>query len=133
MSDAILMVGDSETDSNLYYKTHFLAGDPFIYFEKNGLSLLVVGSMEQGRAQKESSIGSVRTLEDFGYLELRQEAPDGTTALAGVVSRIVQESSVDAVLVGPTFPAMYADHLRSDGIEVDIAARSRPCRPIQSA
>jgi Xaa-Pro aminopeptidase len=120
MGDAILMVGDSETDSSLFYKTHFLAGDPFVYFEQDGAPLLVVGSMEQGRAEKESTCEQVRTFEEFGFTEARQEAPDQKVALAVVVSRIVQDAGANVVVVGPAFPALFADHLRSDGIEVDI-------------
>ena len=42
MTDAILLVGDSERDANLFYKTRFLAGDPFVYAQYNGRDILAV-------------------------------------------------------------------------------------------
>lgn len=120
MPDAMLLVGDSASNPNLYYKTHFLAGDPFVYAERDGKPVLVVGSMERGRAQKESSVETVRTFEDYGYRDLVRELGDRGKAFARVLTRIVEEVGADRVVVEPIFPVFYADLLREQGIQVEV-------------
>jgi Xaa-Pro aminopeptidase len=120
MPGSLLLVGDSETNQNIYYKTHFLAGDPFIYFENDGRSLLVVGRMEQGRAQKESTVAEVKTFEDFGYLDLVKEGVDRTDAFVTVLERITAESG-DGVTVEGRFPVLYADALRERGMMLEVS------------
>ena len=34
--EAILMIADSEVDSNLYYATRFIAPDPFVFIQTSG-------------------------------------------------------------------------------------------------
>lgn len=123
MTQAMLLVGESYADQNLYYKTHFLAGDPFVYLENGSSSLLVTSSMEQGRAQKESTAPEVRNLEDFGYRDLVKELGDRSRAFTAVLARIVKGVQADSVLVEAAFPALYADELRAEGIHVEINSR----------
>jgi Xaa-Pro aminopeptidase len=121
MPDSILLVGDSESDQNLYYKTHFLAGDPFVYLETDGRQVLVVGRMEQGRAQKESSVPEVKTFDDYGYLDLIKGGADRTGAFLTVLERIAAESG-DGVTVEGRFPVLYADELRQRGVTLQVSA-----------
>src|SRR5947209_3199843 len=120
MPGALLLVGDSESNQNLYYKTHFLAGDPFVYLEGNGRRLLVVGRMEHGRAVKESSVPEVKTFEDFGYLDLIKEGTDRTAAFITVLQRIAGEGD-DGLVVEGLFPVLYADALRARGVTLEVA------------
>lgn len=120
MSHAMLLVGDSYADQNLFYKTHFLAGDPFVYLETETAALLVTNSMEQGRAQKESTIREVRTFDNYGYRDLVRELGDRSRAFTTVLARIVRESGADGVVVQATFPALYADELRAQGLGLEI-------------
>lgn len=114
MTDAMLLVGDSETDQNLYYTTHFLAGDPFVYLFHGGERLLVVSPMERGRAEKQSTVALVKTFDDFGYTELTKGGQNRAEAFATVIARITSE--VDGALrVAGSFPVAYADRLREAG------------------
>jgi Xaa-Pro aminopeptidase len=121
MPEATLLVGDSETNQNIYYKTHFLAGDPFIYFESNGRRLLVVAKMEHGRATKESSIPEVKSFDDYGYLDLIKEGVDRTEAFITVLDRVTADSG-DGLVVEGRFPVLYADALRERGKSLNVAA-----------
>ena len=120
---SILLVGDSYSDQNLYYKTHFLAGDTFVYLETGGRGLLVTGAMERGRAEKESIVEAVRTFEDYGYRDLLRELNDHQAAFGVTLARILAEEKLDAVVTGATFPALYADQLRAAGIAVELNTR----------
>jgi Xaa-Pro aminopeptidase len=123
MAVATLLVGDSETNQNLFYKTHFLAGDPFVYIESDDDSVLVVSSMEAGRARKESSVSDVRTFDDFGYRDLVRETNDRTRAFTVMLTRAVAESRLERVSVEGRFPILYADALRAEGITLDVEPR----------
>ena len=56
--DGFLFVGDSICDADMYYLSHFLAGDPFALLAEEKTTLLV-SSMEKGRAEKESTADKV--------------------------------------------------------------------------
>jgi Xaa-Pro aminopeptidase len=120
MSDAMLLVGDSASNPNLYYTTHFLAGDPFVYMEHDGQGLLVVSAMEAGRARKESHVGTVKTFDDYGYRDLVRELGDRGKAFGHMLARIVGDAGADRVVVEPIFPVFYADLLREQGLQVEV-------------
>ncbi|HZU11396.1 MAG TPA: Xaa-Pro peptidase family protein [Chloroflexota bacterium] len=117
--DAILLTGDSDYNQNLYYKTHFLA-EGLIYLEVNGEGTLITSEMERGRAEKESSVHTVRTLREFGFEEAMQELNDRTRAFTTALSRAIRDSGADRLIVGPDFPALLADNFRLEGIDVQI-------------
>jgi Xaa-Pro aminopeptidase len=123
MSEALLLIGDSYSDQDLYYKTHFLAGDTFVYYETNGHRRLLLSKMEQGRAAKESSVREIQTYEEFGYRELAQELNDPIKAFKTVLVNALKGAGVSSVVSERRFPAFYADHLRAEGISVDIRPR----------
>lgn len=115
----LLLVGDSESNQNLYYKTHFLAGDPFLYFEDGERRLLVVGDMERGRAQKESIASEVHTFDEFGFRDLIRETKNRHQAFSAVISRVIDGSGKDVRVEG-RFPVQYADALRAGGTNITV-------------
>lgn len=119
MTDALLLVGDSQTDQNLYYKTNFLA-EGFVYLEMDGQRTIVASSMERGRAAKESSVLTIRTFDDYGYQQAMGELKDRNRAFATVLTRAVQDMGADRVVVGPRFPLLYGESLRGDGLDVKV-------------
>jgi Xaa-Pro aminopeptidase len=123
MVEAALLVGDSETNPNLFYKTHFLAGDPFIYFEIGDRAILLVPAMEAGRARKQSPISDVRTFDDLGYRDLVRETNDRSRAFTAMLLRAVVDMGVDRLRVEGTLPVLYADALRAEGVTLDVDPR----------
>jgi Xaa-Pro aminopeptidase len=119
---ATLLVGESQSNQNLFYKTHFLAGDPFVFLETHERAVLVVSAMEAGRARKESLVSDVRTFDDFGYVDLVRETRDRTKAFTIMLSRAVEAVGADGVRVEAMFPVLYADALRANGWELDVDA-----------
>nr|MBA3753707.1 aminopeptidase P family protein [Nitrospira sp.] len=68
---ATLFVAASETDSNLYYATRFIAPDPFIYLEVKGERLMVMSDLEVDRARHQATVDRVLSYSD---LERRAKA-----------------------------------------------------------
>lgn len=120
MTDAILLVGDSERDANLFYKTRFLAGDPFVYAQYNGRDILAVNVMEKGRAQKESSVEDVRSFDEFGYTESMKATNDRAQAFAHVLRGVLSELGAESAEIEGNFPVLYADALRNQSVPLQV-------------
>lgn len=119
MPDALLLVGDSHTEPNLFYKTHFLA-EGLVYLEVDGHGSILTSSMEKGRAEKQARVDDIRTWDQYNFREIARETNDRQRAFATVLARAVQETGADRVIVGPSFPAILADNLRNEGMKIDI-------------
>lgn len=66
--DGVLLIGDSYCDADMYYLSHFLAGDKFAVLASQEL-IVLVSSMERGRALAESKADHVETTFDYGIKE----------------------------------------------------------------
>jgi len=115
VSQVLLLVGDSASNANLFYKTKFLAEDTFAFAERDGRTMLVVNDMEKGRAEKESSVDDVRSFAEFGYRDLVRETNDRNKAFTILLSRVLEALSADGVVVEGQLPVLYADGLRAEG------------------
>ena len=56
---AQLIIGDSHTNSDLYYATRFVVGIPVIYLNVDGEKVLLVNNLEYGRAGDEAKVDSL--------------------------------------------------------------------------
>ena len=56
---ATVFIAASETDSNLYYATKFIAPDPFIYLEVKGERLMIMSDLEVDRARHQATVDRV--------------------------------------------------------------------------
>ena len=59
MPDAVLIYAASSHDANLLYKTRFQAGDPIVYIEAGGKSMLVLNDLELGRGKSEARVDEI--------------------------------------------------------------------------
>ena len=66
--DGFLFVGDSICDADMYYLTHFLAGDKFAFLAQEKTTLLV-SSMEMSRAGKESIADECLSTSQYQIME----------------------------------------------------------------
>ena len=57
--ETFLVINDSKKDSDLFYATRFLVGDPLIYIEHGDRRFLLVSDLEYGRAEKEADVDEV--------------------------------------------------------------------------
>jgi Xaa-Pro aminopeptidase len=114
----VLMIACSENDSNMYYATHFLAPDNFIYLQANGRSFLLMSDLEVDRARAQSSVEEVLSYSDYESRTKKKgvDRPE----LIDVVRFLLEEQKVDAVTVPGNFPLEYGDALRARGITLSI-------------
>jgi Xaa-Pro aminopeptidase len=117
-TDAYLMTGNIN-NSDIYYTTHFLASDDFVYLQtRAGKEVLFISEMEKGRAEIESRISTIKTTQDFGYREKSKKKKDPSLAYAACISELLAGEGVSKVAVPYDFPVFYSDFLREAGIPV---------------
>ena len=110
MPKPLLMASGSMHNADMYYATHFLAVDPFIYLRvpHEGKDILIVSQMEYERARKESIVKEIRASLDYGS-DLKTEE---------LITKILREEHINAIEVPRDFPLFTAEELRKNGIEV---------------
>ena len=117
MSDARLIIADSEKNANLYYATRFLAPDPFIFLQLNEKKFLVMSDLEVDRAKSQA-----RVTEVLSYSKLAKQAK-GTSGteptMMDVIESLLTSHSVKQVEVPADFSVTYADALRKRGFAVE--------------
>ncbi len=119
----ILLVSESFHNADMYYATGFQAPDRFVYFCSGASETLLVSTMEQGRAKKESRVKDVRTTDDFGYTDRLKELKDQDLALVATITGFLASNGAKSVMVPKDFPLHLADLLRSRGINVSAAEK----------
>jgi Xaa-Pro aminopeptidase len=115
--DAYLMHTNSTQSSDMYYTSRFLAGDAFTYLN-SGHEVLMVSSMEKGRAEKESRIMDIRSSSDYGLKEEAKTHKDSGEAYCRVLARLLKGEGLHKVAVPRDFPVFYADCLERAGFQI---------------
>jgi Xaa-Pro aminopeptidase len=117
--DALLMVGDSERDANLYYATRFRAPDPFVFLWTRKRRYLAVSDLELDRARAQADVDEVLALSrhEKALREQTREAP----RLHQVVLAVLRELGLESLAVPPDFPLEAADYLRQQGHQLLVA------------
>jgi Xaa-Pro aminopeptidase len=117
----VVMAGISEHDADLYYVTKFLAPDAFAYVCADREEYILVSSMEKGRAEKESRVKNVVSVEDYDYTGRLKKEKNPDAAYADTMAAFLKDKGVRSASVPECFPLGLADRLRSKGIEVNAA------------
>ena len=115
-NQAILMIANSEVDSNIYYATKFLAPDPFIFIQYNSRKTLVMSDLELDRAKAQAHVDAVLS---YSQYEQRLKANGAASpSILDVVEAVLKEQGVKQFLVPETFGLRHADGLRSKGFVI---------------
>lgn len=114
----ILMIADSENDSNMYYATGFYAPDPFIYIQKGEEKLMVMNDLELDRARTQSRGDRVLSFSKYERLVKRNgiKSPE----FMDVVITVLKEIGAKRLLVPVNFKVGYADYLRKKGFKLNV-------------
>jgi Xaa-Pro aminopeptidase len=114
---ATLMITSSESDSNLYYATRFVAPDPFIFLEVKGERLMVMSDLELDRARSQATVDRVLSYSEIERRLRAQGVKDpGTTE---VVHAVLQDHGIQRLLVPGNFPYAHAARLQELGYQLD--------------
>ncbi|MDY0130683.1 MAG: aminopeptidase P family N-terminal domain-containing protein, partial [Methanosarcina vacuolata] len=129
-TDAYLMTGNLH-NSDIYYVTRFLASDDFAYLQTDeGKEILFISDMEKGRAEIESRVSTIKTLQDLGYREKMKEKKDPSIAYAACISELLAREGIKKVAVPYDFPVFESNYLKEVGFSV-VPIKS-PFRKIRS-
>jgi len=115
--DAYLHVGD-EDDVDMYYLSGFDAPDDFTLLRVDGRTVLLVSTLEYGRAKKESNADEVRRTAEF----LDGDRRGDPEAQVDGIAAFLDEYGVDDVAVPRDFSLFVADALRERGYGVGTVA-----------
>lgn len=113
MSEAKLIIVDSESDSNMFYATGILIPDDFVYLEKDGRKIIYVSDLEFNRAKKEATVDDVINLSKFG------KGIDRNT-FGSIVNVILKENKVRKVSVSENFKMKHAEILMKNKIKIEV-------------
>ncbi|MDK2825624.1 MAG: Xaa-Pro aminopeptidase [Methanolobus sp.] len=117
-SDAYLMVGNSN-NADIYYATRFSASDEFTYTQiKNGKEILLISDMEKGRAELESRVSDIRTLQGCDYRSKVKERQDPALAYCDCIAEILQKEGARHIAVPRDFPYHIAQTLKEEGFSI---------------
>lgn len=130
-TDAYFMIGNLH-NSDIYYVTRFLASDDFAYLQTAaGEEILFISDMEKGRAEIESRVSTIRTLQDLGYREKMKEKRDPSIAYAACISELLAGEGIKKISVPYDFPVFESNYLTEAGFSV-VPIKS-PFRKIRSS
>jgi Xaa-Pro aminopeptidase len=104
----LLMVSESMYNADMYYATHFLSAEPFIYLRMPHKDILIVSQMEYERAKNESRLNEIRSSRDYGH-DLKTEE---------LITNVLHEENITSIEVPMYFSLFTAEELRKTGIEV---------------
>lgn len=114
---ATLMIAASETDSNLYYATRFIAPDPFIFLDIKGERLLLMSDLEMDRARSQAAVDRVLS---YSEMERRARAQGADhPGMPDVVHVLLQERGIHRLLVPGNFPYALAIRLQQLGYQLE--------------
>ena len=116
--DATLIIAASERDANIYYASGFLAPDPFMYVEKDGVRTLLLNDLEIDRAKSQSRADRVLSLSK--YLEVLVERDVEKPTALYALDLVLEEMEVRRLLVPSTFGIEATDFLRGKGYAVEF-------------
>lgn len=112
----ILIIATSETDSNLYYATRFLAPDTFIFLRLKGEKILIMSDLELDRAKATATVDTVLSYSEYEERVNRRGVT--TSKMMDVVDEVLKERDVTRLLVPQTFGFEHARQLQARGYEL---------------
>jgi len=119
-SENLLLVADSDHDSNMLYAVGMFVPDPFIFFRRGGRSYVVLSDSEIDRARKQAVGCTVLSLSS--YQKKLRSAGIKNPGLNEVLPSVLRDKGVRAVTVPFDFPYGLALVLKKNR----IAVRPRP-------
>ena len=115
---AILIIADSERDSNMYYATGFPAPDPFVFIQKDNEKIMITNDLELDRAKSQSKADKVISLSQ--YERIAKKRGNSLAGFIEVVAAALREVDVTKLQVPANFSVEYADFLRKSGFKLEV-------------
>jgi Xaa-Pro aminopeptidase len=129
---ALLMIAASETDSNLYYVTRFIAPDPFVFMQLEGERVMLMSDLELDRARSQATVDRVISYSEVERAVRAQGVSDPGTI--DIVHAVLQPAGIKRLLVPANFSYAYALRLQQLGYQLELQSGPLfPSRAIKTA
>ena len=129
-ADALLLYGDSERNTDLFYITGFRAPDPFVFIQTDQGNAILTNDLEVDRAKDQAKVDQVLSTSHYA----RQLGQEGGRADADqVLGAFLKDQGARRLLLPADFPLGKAESLRAAGFEFEIAPQPLfPQRQVKS-
>ena len=117
MGEDVLIYGDTVREPALRQEVPIGIGDAFVYAEKDGERIVVIGALELSRVRELPGL-TVHTLDEYGLHELAGTGLSREDAHDEIYARAVRALGISNVVVPHTFAVGFADRLRAEGVEL---------------
>ncbi len=117
-ADALLLVGDSERNADLYYATRFRAPGTFFFLWTSRAKIAVMSDLELDRAKAQAQVDQV--LSHSAFVEQLRRQGQERPATHQVLLAVLQELGLQRLQVPSEFPFELADQLRQAGIQLQV-------------
>jgi Xaa-Pro aminopeptidase len=117
MSD-VLIFADTARSPELRHEVPLAAPDSMIYIERDGVRRVYASSLELPRLEPLDGLEPI-AYEEIGLDELMAAGLDWHAIDRELVLRACRHSGAERLVVPRSFPLEAADHLRSNGIEIN--------------
>ncbi len=114
----LIMVASSEQDANMYYATHFLVPDDFVYFRIRGKSYALMSDLEVDRARKEAAVDEVVSISDLAKIFSKKK--NRRPGYIELIHWFAQSKKASVFSAPENFPLYYADSLRKHGLKISV-------------
>lgn len=115
----VLVFGDTVRSPEMRHEIPLPVPDPFLYVERDGRRVAVVGSLELPRLRELPGLEALPH-EDFGVDELIAAGVEREDLYLHLSLRACRDLGVERAVVPPFFPTALADHLRANGLELAV-------------
>ena len=119
LTGLFLLAGSSPSDTNIHYLSGFSAPDPFLFLKTVSANYLVVSPMEKGRAEAQSTKGTIV----FTPAELGLNRKDSGNILKQI-SALIEKVKLSQIQIPSDFPAGIFKELDKSGRKVTILKKS---------
>ena len=114
----LLIIADSERDSNMYYATGFPAPDPFVFIRNDNEKIMITSDLELDRAKLESKADKVLSISK--YERVIRKSGGNSFCLIEIVVAALREMNITKLQVPANFCVEYADFLRKNGFRLEV-------------
>jgi Xaa-Pro aminopeptidase len=112
----LLLYADTERSAALRHEIPIAIGDPFLYAEVGGRSVILTGSLERERIAAVRPDAELIDYDDVGFYELLRGGRSREQIMLEMASRAVARIGLRDAIVDLEFPVGLADRLRADGV-----------------
>lgn len=118
MSNARLIIADSEHDADMLYAAGMFVPDPFIAIEIHGAWHGLFSPLEVDRARKGANFSQVHL--DTPFRDKAKRKKRG--GMAAIAAAFLDEHAIKHIEVPGQFPFIYAEQLKSWGFKIKVSS-----------